>query len=146
MPKPLSKEDFYKSLELAPRLTVELLIEDPSGRLLLTTREEPPFIGYWHVPGGFLIKDELIEDCAKRLLLREIGLELGVEGVFVGRLFEAINQDVREGVSAHIVHYPIRYKLLDTELAIPKGAEWFSNIPGNIIPYHGKFLRELGYK
>jgi hypothetical protein len=141
----LAKEDFLLSLKLSPRLTVELLIENTQGELLLLRRDRPPFEGLWHVPGGFLLKDELIVDCAKRLQVTELGEELGQEGVFVGKIFETIGADVREGVSSHVLHYPIKYRLIEARSFSPPNGSWFNKLPKDIIPYHRRFLQELGY-
>ncbi len=43
--------------------------------LLLVKRAEPPFEGMWVLPGGFLRKEETLEQAAQRELLEETGMD-----------------------------------------------------------------------
>lgn len=106
MPQKLSYKDFLKSFELAPRLAIELLIENKKGELLLLKRDKEPFVGLWHLPGGFLLKDEPIDDCIQRLANSE--LDLKIDPIQTERLglFETLSGDPR----GHILHHPVRVK------------------------------------
>lgn len=58
-------------------VTVDLVIftvRDRMLKLLLIERGEPPFQGSWALPGGFVRKDESLEDSARRELLEETGV------------------------------------------------------------------------
>jgi ADP-ribose pyrophosphatase YjhB (NUDIX family) len=54
---------------------------DADGHVLLGRRAIEPFRGYWDTPGGFVIPGESLEDCVRRELREEAGVE-----VEVGRL------------------------------------------------------------
>ena len=82
----------YKSLKY-PRLTVDSLVLDRRGRLLLVRRGRPPYEGHWGLPGGFCEWKETTEACCARETREETGLR-----VKVGRLlavYSAPNRDPR---------------------------------------------------
>jgi 8-oxo-dGTP diphosphatase len=57
-----------------PALTVDCVVFDPQGRLLLIRRKSPPFQGQYALPGGFVDYGETVEHAAARELLEETGL------------------------------------------------------------------------
>lgn len=59
-----------------PLLTVDCVVFDAAGRLLLIKRKKPPFEGQCALPGGFVDIGETVEAAA----LRELKEETGVEG------------------------------------------------------------------
>ena len=122
MPEKLSYENFLESLKLSPRLVVELVIANNKGEILLLKRDKEPFKGHWHLPGGFLLKGELISDCIKRLSKDELGTQIADNGRFMG-IFENIDGDPR----GHILHYVVKFKENgDTE------GNYFSELPENL--------------
>lgn len=62
-----------------PAVTADCVIvgEDGQGsrRLLLVRRGNEPFKGCWALPGGFMEMEETLEECARRELKEETGLE-----------------------------------------------------------------------
>ena len=58
-PERLPEKEFLETFKNVPRLAVNLLITDQNGRVLLTRRNIPPFLGSWHFPGSFLLKMNL---------------------------------------------------------------------------------------
>lgn len=144
--KKLSYEDFLESLRLTPRLSLELIVEDKTKGILLIQRTRVPFQHHWHLPGGFLLKNERISDCLKRLSKNELGKTVRVEeGRFLG-LFENINGDPR----GHFLHYVVRFKISDSESWLGSNKEgkreFFKKLPKVVILYQKDFLNRLGYK
>ncbi len=59
-------------------------IRDKTLQVLLWKRAEAPFRGAWSLPGGFVGKDEPIEDAARRVLEEETGF---TEEVYLEQLY-----------------------------------------------------------
>lgn len=82
-----------------PAVTTDIVIFTIRGlklEALLIKRRSDPFAGSWALPGGFIENSEDLEQCAKRELFEETG----VDGVYLEQLytFGAINRDPRERV------------------------------------------------
>ena len=136
-PHKLSLSDFLLSLTLSPRLVIELLVENEIGEIYLLKRDIPPFIDTWHLPGGFLLKDELIKDCVPRLLKEELGLPES-KWEFI-KLVEDIDGDPR----GHLLHYFVKVHI--NELINTKKGKYFKFLPTNTMPHQIPMLLELGY-
>jgi len=82
-----------------PAVTTDIVVftvlED-ALKVLLIERGEEPFKGEWATPGGFLDIDESLDDCARRELQEETGLEC----VYLEQLytFGAVDRDPRERI------------------------------------------------
>jgi 8-oxo-dGTP diphosphatase len=94
-------------------------------KVLLIQRGIDPYKGKWALPGGFLHIDENADECARRELFEETGLE----NVFIEQLytFSEIDRDPRGRVIT-IAYYalvkPTDYKVQAGDDA--KTAQWFS--------------------
>ena len=58
-----------------PRVLVTTIVEK-DGRILLCKRAQPPRVGLWTLPGGFMECDESLEEAAARETLEETGIVL----------------------------------------------------------------------
>jgi ADP-ribose pyrophosphatase YjhB (NUDIX family) len=56
--------------------TASALCVDEDGRVLLSKRGIPPFLGCWDFPGGFLEEGEHPHDALRRELREEAGVEI----------------------------------------------------------------------
>lgn len=68
-----------------PSLTVDCVIVDARGRVLLIERGNEPFKGHYALPGGFVDLDETVEAACRREVKEETGLNprrLRLIGVF----------------------------------------------------------------
>lgn len=65
-------------IETCPALTVDCVVFDSDGRLLLIQRKNKPFVGLYALPGGFVQQGETTEDAALRELKEETGVEASV--------------------------------------------------------------------
>ena len=60
-----------------PALTVDCVVFDLNGRVLLIRRGNEPFKGQYALPGGFVDVGEAVEDGCRRELREETGLSVG---------------------------------------------------------------------
>jgi 8-oxo-dGTP diphosphatase len=125
-----------------PRVTVDALVRDRRGRLLLVRRGRPPFLGNWALPGGFCEYGETTEACCARETLEETGVT-----VKVGRLL-GVFSDPRRDPRWHTVTVlyaarPIRGRALGSDDAAE--ARWFSKSDLAALRFafdHGMIIRE----
>ena len=99
-----------------------------SLKILLIERGQEPYKGQWAFPGGFMCIDETAEECAKRELREETGLETA----YIEQLqaFTSVNRDPRERVIS-IAFYAL-VKISDVKGGDDAAkAQWFplDNIP-----------------
>jgi len=64
-------------LPITPALTVDCVIYDPAGRVLLIRRKNEPFQGAFALPGGFVDIGETVEAACRREVREETGLDVG---------------------------------------------------------------------
>ena len=83
-------KDPYKNKKL-PRVTVDTLVRDRRGRVLLVRRGRPPFKGRWGLPGGFCEWKETTERCGARETKEETGVR-----VKIGRLLGVYSKPDRD--------------------------------------------------
>jgi 8-oxo-dGTP diphosphatase len=117
-----------------PALTVDCVIfglDDEDLKVLLIKRGNPPFLGKWAIPGGFVEPGEPVDEAARRELLEETGLK----NVFLEQLytFGAPDRDPREHVVS-IAYYALT-NLAEHEIEAATDADdaaWFSihDVPG----------------
>ena len=146
MPRKLSEDEFLKTFEKAPRIAFSLLIENQNKEILLTKRLISPEKNMWHYPGSFLLKDETIEGCLKRVAKNELGYNLKEKTYLIG-VFENLNKDPR----GHVID--VIYKLKTTnkkQLFLPteetKEIRFFKILPKQMGFNHRNSLKYLGYK
>lgn len=81
-----------------PALTADCVIfgssVDGGYKVLLIQRGSDPFKGMWALPGGFMEMDETLEQCARRELKEETGLDTPVRFEELGS-FSTIGRDPR---------------------------------------------------
>lgn len=92
----LPEKEFLETFKNAPRVAINIIVKNEAGEILLAKRHIQPFINHWHMPGSFLLKNETIRECQKRIAESELGLEWeeGFEPTLLGA-FDNIDGDPR---------------------------------------------------
>jgi colanic acid biosynthesis protein WcaH len=75
----LEKELFSSIIENTPLISIDLIIKNSEGKVLLGKRINKPAKNSWFVPGGRIFKDEKIEDAFERITNDEIGKKYTIE-------------------------------------------------------------------
>lgn len=137
----LSKKEFDIIFKKVPRVTVDLVIKDKRG-VLLIKRSIRPDIGKWHLPGGTVGFKEKLLHAVKRKAREETGLQVRVKQ-FLG-IIEFMKWKY-PGYS-HIVDLvflvePVRGKLRGDAKFGGKILKFFKKLPKNMIPEQRKILK-----
>lgn len=133
----LNREDFKSIVSKAPLVSIDLLVRNSSGQVLLGQRLNRPAQGFWFVPGGRILKGESIASAFKRLTVNELGVEFDIKDARYLGLYEhfypdSIFTDEASGtdVSTHYIVNGFEIVLSDSEFDFPEeqhGAyKWFS--------------------
>ncbi|HEX3010235.1 MAG TPA: NUDIX domain-containing protein [Bacteroidales bacterium] len=127
-----------------PAVTTDCVIfgfDSGELKVLLIERGIDPFKGRWALPGGFLQMDENTDECARR----ELSEETGIDNLFIEQLytFSDVDRDPRGRVVT--VSYYALVKLSDYKLTAgddAKNAQWFpiSKVP-TLAFDHDRILR-----
>ena len=62
-------------------LTVDAVITDPAGRVLVMECGTEPFHGTWVLPGGYVDPGETVEQACMREVREELGLDVRLTGL-----------------------------------------------------------------
>ncbi len=98
-------ETFKTVIESTPLISIDLLVRNSKGEILLGERLNRPAQGYWFVPGGRILKDEPMDVAFSRLVLDELGAEMLIgEARFLGPFEHFYDDNVTgEGFSTHYI-------------------------------------------
>ncbi|MEZ9872015.1 GDP-mannose mannosyl hydrolase [Vibrio sp. 10N.261.51.C6] len=81
----LELESFKTVVASTPLVSIDLIIKNEQGQVLLGERTNRPAKGYWFVPGGRILKDENFEQAFLRLTSVELGQEYSIaSATFLG--------------------------------------------------------------
>ncbi len=76
-------ENYDPSKYKRPSVTTDVVLivsnKDRQRKVLLIRRKNPPYKGYWALPGGFIDVKETLKQCAVRELAEETGVQLSEE-------------------------------------------------------------------
>jgi 8-oxo-dGTP diphosphatase len=125
-----------------PRLTVDALVRDRRGRLLLVRRGRPPFLGRWALPGGFCEYGETTETCCARETKEETGITVEV-GSLLG-VYSDPRRDPRwHTVTVLYAARPVRGRARGSDDAAEARWFWKKELEGLEFAFdHGPVIRE----
>jgi len=100
----LPDQDFLRVVDATPLVSIDLILRNARGEVLLGRRLNRPARDSWFVPGGRIRKNERVREALHRISEREIGV-LIEEAELLG-VFDHIYEDNflgAEGVNTHYV-------------------------------------------
>jgi colanic acid biosynthesis protein WcaH len=131
----LSTEEFIEVVKNAPLISIDLIIENPEGGILLGWRNNLPAKGYWFVPGGRIRKDERFEEAFRRIAYDETGLKVNVEETdFLGiyqHIYPGENFSGDPSFGTHYIVIAYRIKLNSSPETLPKDQHadyWWASV------------------
>lgn len=108
----LDKEIFRTVVRSAPLVSIDLVVINSQGQVLLGQRTNRPAQGFWFVPGGRILKNEAMAAAFLRLSKAELGFasELG-DAEFLG-VYEHFYTDNFSGTDFSTHYVVLGYRLV----------------------------------
>ena len=108
----LDKETFRTVVRSAPLVSIDLVVINSQGQVLLGQRTNRPAQGFWFVPGGRILKNEAMAAAFLRLSKAELGFasELG-DAEFLG-VYEHFYTDNFSGTDFSTHYIVLGYRLV----------------------------------
>ena len=131
----LPPADLARVVELTPLVSIDLVVRDPDGRMLVGLRANRPAQGTWFVPGGRVGKNERLAAALARISRNELGCELAMGEARSLGAFEHFYDDNFAGEPHFGTHYVVLAYALTVEperLTLPEreqhgGYLWLSD-------------------
>ena len=103
----IDKKHVLEIIEATPLVSIDLVIRNPSNKVLLGKRNNRPAMGYWFVPGGRIIKNETINQALKRISEVELGQDLSTKAPSLLGAYDHIYEDNFLNVKGINTHYVV---------------------------------------
>ena len=96
---------FSSIVAKTPLVSIDLVVRNGSGEILLGQRTNRPAQGMWFIPGGRIRKDESIQNAFLRLSREELGAAVPVDEAQILGVYEHFYPDnfSGDGFSTHYV-------------------------------------------
>ena len=115
----ITDEQFLNIIDSTPLVSIDLIIENHRGDVLLGKLLNKPAQGYWFVPGGRIHKNEKIADAFNRISQVELGTALSINNAELLGAYNHIYDDNyfdKEDINTH-------YVVLGYKIKWPDGLE-----------------------
>jgi colanic acid biosynthesis protein WcaH len=101
----LKPEEFLRIVDATPLVSIDLIIRNERGEVLLGQRLNRPARDFWFVPGGRIWKNERVNEALRRISKREIGVTID-QARLIGA-FDHIYEDNFLGAPDVNTHYVV---------------------------------------
>nr|WP_067286623.1 GDP-mannose mannosyl hydrolase [Marinobacterium profundum] len=105
----LDSKVFKSVVASTPLVSIDLVVENEQGEILLGQRINRPAKGDWFVPGGRIQKNESLDAAFVRLTTEELGLALERSGARLLDVYEHFYDDsvFEPGIDGPSTHYVV---------------------------------------
>ena len=140
------QELYYQIIDHVPIACVDIAIVD-KGAVLLVKRKDAPAKGQWWVPGGRVLKGEMMRETARRKAREEVGMECHVGPLIYTA--ETIFPDGPGGISVHSINscfflYPVSQDYQARLDDHHNEYQWVDHVPEGLHPYVEQCLFSAG--
>ena len=97
----LEAGDFLQVVKMTPLVSIDLIVSDYAGRVLVGHRRNRPALGTWFVPGGRIRKNESLHAALRRICEDELALSLPSDSWRLQGVYEHFYEDNFEGETDH---------------------------------------------
>ncbi len=137
---------YRQILENVPIACIDVAIV-ANGAVLLVRRKDDPARSQWWLPGGRVLKGEMMKEAALRKAREEVGIACHVGPII--HTAETIFRDGPGGVSVHSINscffmYPVDRNFKPRLDAHHAGSRWVRRIPRGLHPYVERCLMGAG--
>jgi colanic acid biosynthesis protein WcaH len=106
-PQLLNEQELTTVIRLTPLVSIDLIVRDSAGRVLLGLRNNEPAKDFYFVPGGRILKDERLCDAFARILINETNIETRYESATLLGVYEHFYSTNRFGEPNLGTHYVV---------------------------------------
>ena len=106
-PGHLSDAEFIRAIDAVPLVSIDLIVRNPEGEVLLGHRNNAPAAGFWFTPGGRVRKRERLADAFARLAQGELGIALTLPQARLLGAYEHLYPDNVFGIEGIDTHYVV---------------------------------------
>lgn len=111
----MDRERFLQIVDATPLVSIDMVIVNPRGEVLLGHRANRPAQGFWFVPGGRIRKNETLDAAFERISLTELGTALARRDATLLGAYDHLYPDNFHGTADINTHYVV----LGYKVAVP---------------------------
>lgn len=142
----IPEEQYFQILSNVPIACVDVAIV-AQGAVLLVKRKDAPAQGQWWVPGGRVLKGEMMKETAARKAFEEVGIACHVGPII--HTAETIFPDGPNGIPVHSINscfflYPVDHEFTPRLDSHHQEYWWVNHIPDDLHPYVERCLMGAG--
>lgn len=141
----IPEEEWATVVRNVPIVSVDLLVETPSG-VLLVERTNRPAEGEWFVPGGRVHKGERLVEAVHRVAREELGVEVDVVESLGAYEHLYDDADVDDAGGKHYLAngFLVRTDATEFDLDDQHGDARLGRFPEDLHPYVRAYLEAAG--